>query len=100
MDYVALLDMTETVTAGIRENIQALVAKRGKKVPGCTKEEADVTIFHRVRRLVRFLPARSTLGRLTQKNRRVPNAQVAQYQDASSCETAWYASSQVWRRLL
>jgi hypothetical protein len=37
MDYVALLDTTKAVTAGIKEIVQTLGAKRGKGAPGCTK---------------------------------------------------------------
>jgi hypothetical protein len=37
MHAVALLDTTQAVTAGIKEIVQTLGAKRGKGAPGCTK---------------------------------------------------------------
>ena len=37
MDYVALLDATKAVTAGIKEIVHTLGAKRGMRAPGRTK---------------------------------------------------------------
>jgi hypothetical protein len=37
MDYVALLDTTKAATAGIKDIVQTLGAKRGKRAPSCTK---------------------------------------------------------------
>jgi hypothetical protein len=37
MHAVALLDTTKAVTAGIKEIVHTLGAKRGKKAPGRTK---------------------------------------------------------------
>jgi ABC-type uncharacterized transport system permease subunit len=37
MHVVALHDTTKAVTAGIKEIVQTLGAKRGKRAPGCTK---------------------------------------------------------------
>jgi hypothetical protein len=77
MDYVALLDTAKAVTAGIKEIVQTLGAKRGKRAPGCAKGGSGTRrSFHRVRR--RLVNVAVQVAKLREESERLTANQAAQ----------------------